>query len=359
MANQSNNNLFGKMGKNELDNLQKAIDLLIKYNNMQKQVTSTSSKDTQRVIDLRLRYAEQLKKLNVDLNTDVKELQARYKETERQLKAQSEEEDRINKQRLKQQREINKERKRSKLISQLERDFQLEISGKSKKEIEQQKALNKIKDEALKKAENLRLSEDKRKKIISEAAEQYNKVNKQYDDLLRDEETKKTNKTTVRNAVAGMFGISESNIKDAKNGTLGWKVITDTFSKAVNIFSRAVKEGFDKNFNSTEKTLNSITASNSMSWSSGNFNFGGRSYSGYSKVNNAIVDQLKSEGLYNNISNTEVMEAAAELTSSGGMNISDAVRKGYQDTVIKYIVPYLDTATEAFESTERLIPRNF
>ena len=128
MANQSNNNLFGKMGKNELDNLQKAIDLLIKYNNMQKQVTSTSSKDTQRVIDLRLRYAEQLKKLNVDLNTDVKELQARYKETERQLKAQSEDEDRINKQRLKQQREINKERERSKLISQLERDFQLEIS---------------------------------------------------------------------------------------------------------------------------------------------------------------------------------------------------------------------------------------
>ena len=351
MANQSNNNLFGKMGKNELDNLQKAIDLLIKYNNMQKQVTSTSSKDTQRVIDLRLRYAEQLKKLNVDLNTDVKELQARYKETEKQLKAQSEEEDRINKQRLKQQREINKERERSKLISQIERDFQLEISDKSVKEIEHQKALNKLKDEAIKKAEDLRLSDDKRSEIISKAAKEYKTIEKR----INSQNAKTQFGSTIRQSLTG---VSDEDIKAVKDGSYGWKLASKVFAEAVEKFSRAVSESIDKNYNSTEDTLNRITATNNMSWNSGTFNFGGRSYSGYSKVNNAIVDQLKSDGLFNNIDNTEVMEATAKLTSNSGFGIEEAITKGYLDTVIKYIVPYLDTTSEAFESLEMALPRS-
>lgn len=52
------------------------------------------------------------------------------------------------------------------------------------------------------------------------------------------------------------------------------------------------------------------------------------------------------------------MKRVGELTSTSGFSLEDAIAKGYQDTVIKYIVPYLDTASETFEMLEMTMPRN-
>ena len=101
-----------------------------------------------------------------------------------------------------------------------------------------------------------------------------------------------------------------------------------------------------------------MTASNNMSWNSGEFKLNGRAYQGFSNINNAIKDQLKEEGLYDNIAIKDVMEAANKITVQEGLNASDALTKGLQDTVIKYIVPYLDTSSEAFTNLEYLMPRN-
>ena len=77
-----------------------------------------------------------------------------------------------------------------------------------------------------------------------------------------------------------------------------------------------------------------------------------------SHLNDAINDQLWQDGLYDNIANTDVMEAVAKLTSNSGFGLEEALVKGYQDTVIKYIVPYLDTTSEGFEMLEMVMPRN-
>ena len=155
-----------------------------------------------------------------------------------------------------------------------------------------------------------------------------------------------------------MFGTSQQDLIDFEDGTLAIKTGSKIFLEAVKIFKEAVKESINKNYNSTEATLNRITASNRISWSSGSFSFGGRLYNGYNQINNAVNDQLWQEGLYNNISNTDVMESIAKLTSSSGFSLEEAIAKGYQDTVIKYIVPYLDTTSESFEMLEMLMPRN-
>jgi len=351
---------FSYFSETAFKNLEKAIQKLEQYNKLQQQMTKASAEQYQNMYITADKYAKELKDMGIDINSNIGALKRQY-ETEKEIYEQRQVERKRTEQERQKQNKDRKDReneqKRTKIMQQWERDFQNLTSQASTKEIENQKALNKIKDEAIKKAEDLRLSETKRQKILDDAAKDYNK------EVKRQNKEKRTESRKLD--VANMFfGTTQQDLDDIKEGTYWWKFGIKVFSEAVNQFSRAVKSSIDQNYNSTENTLNRITASNRMSWSSGSFSFGDRSYTGYSQINNAINDQLWQDGLYDNIKNTDVIEAMAELTSSKGFGVDrekvaiTAQEKAYQDTVIKYLVPYLDTANEAYEMLEMTIPRN-
>lgn len=241
-------------------------------------------------------------------------------------------------------KERDKEHRRTKVLQQFEKDFQLETSERSKFEIQNQQKLNKIREDAIKQVNDLRIGDTKRQKILKDSIQKYKEEQKFQ---------------STQKGLMSFFGISDQNIRDIEDNTYLWKTITKSFSEAVSIFSKSVKDSIDKNYNTTEQTLNSITASNRMSWNSGSFTAFGKTYTGYSKINNAIKDQLSKDNLYDNIAVTDVIESASKLTSQEGLEAGQAIEKGFQDTVIKYIIPYLDTTSEAFTNVEYLMPRNF
>lgn len=336
------------------NDLKKAIDIMTKLENISKSERLNAEKQ----VELITRYKSQLEDLGIKKSDTLKSLQREYaieKDIYEQKLLQAKINEKAYQDKVKSNKEKENELKRNKLAMQWEKDFAEETSDKSKEEIENQKKLNKIKEEGLKKAQDLRLSEKKRNELLDEYSKKY-KAEVDRQNALNKQKEKQQNRI---NNLGTAFGISSSDIQNVKDGSYLGKKAAEIFSKAVNIFAQAVKAGINQNYNTAEETLNRITASNQMSWSSGSFSFGGKSYNGYKQINNAVNDQLLSEGLFNNIDNTEVLKATAQLTSSGGFSLEEAIAKGYQDTVIKYIVPYLDTSSEAYESLEMLMPRYF
>ncbi len=210
-------------------------------------------------------------------------------------------------------------------------------------------------------------------KTLEEKAKLQDKINRKLwerRDILKDIENQNKAQQrldkiadTKREILYSAIGTNAQNVQDMKDGTYGMKAVARVFKEAVNIFKTAVETGIKANYETTENTLNRIVASNStggrFNWNRGNFSLGSNTYRGYKQINNAVVDSLNRDNLYNNISNTSVVEAAAKLTSESGFGLEEAIAKGYQDTVIKYIVPYMDTTSEAFESLEMMMPRNF
>lgn len=210
-------------------------------------------------------------------------------------------------------------------------------------------------------------------KTLEEKAKIQDKINRKLwerRDILKDIENQNKAQQrldkiadTKREILYSAIGTNAQNVQDMKDGTYGMKAVARVFKEAVNIFKTAVETGVKANYETTENTLNRIVASNStggrFNWNRGNFSLGSNTYRGYKQINNAVVDSLNRDNLYNNISNTSVVEAAAKLTSESGFGLEEAISKGYQDTVIKYIVPYLDTTGEAFEDLEHIMPRNF
>lgn len=322
------------------NDLKKAIDIMTKLENISKSERLNAEKRA----ELFTRYKSQLEDLDIKQSDTLKSLQREYdieKDIYEQkvLKAKTDERARKAKE---------KEEKQNKITMQWEKDFADEIADRSKEEIANQQKLNKIKEDGLKAAKDLRRNDETRNELL-----------KKYSKMYRDEVERQKKVSRLQNNLSTAFGVSNSNIQDVKDGSFIGKKAAEIFSKAVGVFASAVKAGIDKNYNTAEETLNSITASNRISWNRGHFSVEGKDYFGYKQINNAVNDQLLSEGLFNNIDNTEVLKATAQLTSSGGFSLEEAIAKGYQDTVIKYIVPYLDTSSEAYESLEMLMPRYF
>lgn len=320
------------------NDLKKAIDIMTKLESISK----SERLNVERQVDLITRYRSQLEKLGVSRADTLESLQREYdyeKEIYEQKLLKAKVDERASKAK-------EKEEKRNKIIMQWEKDFADATSGRSKEEIANQQKLNKIKEDGLKVASDLRRNDETRNELL----EKYSK-------MYRDEVDRQKKVSRLQNNLGTAFGVSSSDMQDVKDGSYLGKKAAEIFSKAVGVFADAVKAGIDKNYNTTEETLNRITASNRISWNRGYFSFGDKDYSGYKQINNAINDQLLSEGLFNNIDNTEVLKATAQLTSSGGFSLEEAIAKGYQDTVIKYIVPYLDTSSEAYKSLEMLMPR--
>lgn len=307
------------------------------------QVTKGAVENQTEQVELVTRYKAQLAELGVKKGETLKSLERELEIENEIMKARAKEAN-IEKDNIKNQ----KTRER---VAKFERDYQREISDRKREEIEQQRELDKLYDEAKKKVAERTLSE-------KEYNEELNKVAQKYKESRRNEKLADARRDFVENGVGSIFGVNSSIIKEVKDGTYKWKLLTDVFKKAVDLFSASVKQSIDANYNTTEAILNGMTASNNMSWNSGEFKLNGRAYQGFSNINNAIKDQLKEEGLYDNIAIKDVMEAANKITVQEGLNASDALTKGLQDTVIKYIVPYLDTSSEAFTNLEYLMPRN-
>lgn len=344
MANRVGKGPIGNSGNNgyfsdaNFKRLEKVIKLLEQYNKSFDNTTTSMSayKNIEKALEKRLKLEEELHSLGIkDIQTEGKKYKEQY-ENEKQI-----------------YKEREKQRKQSEKLNEAEKSFDLAIKNNNKTKINQYKQLNQIRDKAIKDASKLNISEKKRNEIIEEQSKAYKALEKSIQQTDKKQQLKE-------NVVGTIFGTSSSDIQSVNDGTYKFDFATKVFSKAVDTFKTAVKEGIDKNYNTAERTLNSIVASNSMSyglgWSKGNFSFGGNTYTGYKQINNAINDQLSSEGLLNNIYNTDVMEAASNLTSSGGLSLESAIAKAYQDTVIRYIVPYLDTSSETFTTLEYLMP---
>ena len=241
---------------------------------------------------------------------------------------------------------------------------QLEHGGENNVEMYQRagellRDANEIAKKGYKTLEEKAALEDKINRKLWERRDILNTIDKQNKAQQRLDKIADTKREILYSAI----GTNAQNVQDMKDGTYGMKAVARVFKEAVNIFKTAVEDGIKANYETTENTLNRIIASNSgggsFGWNKGNFSIGGSNYTGYKQINNAVVDSLNRDNLYNNISNTAVVEASAKLTSESGFGLGEAIAKGYQDTVIKYIVPYLDTTGEAFEDLEHIMPRNF
>lgn len=333
-----NNNNNGFFSEANFKRLEKVVKLVEQYNNALNNTTTSLAayKNIEKALEKRLKLEEELHKLGLK---DIQVEGQKYKE-------QYENEKQIYNEKVKQQKQNEK-------LSEAEKAFDLAIKENNKNKINQYKELEKIRNTAIKNASKLNISEKKRAEIIEEQSQAYKELERN----IKQAEAKQQLK---ENVIGSIFGTSSSDIQSIQDGTYKFSFAAQVFSKAVDTFKTAIKEGIDNNYNTAEKTLNSIVASNSrgygLNWNSGTFTFGNSTYTGYKQINNAINDQLSSEGLLNNIYNTDILEATSTLTSSGGLSLESAISKAYQDTVIKYIVPYLDTSSETFTTLEYLMP---
>lgn len=362
---------FSYFSETAFKNLEKAIQKLEQYNRLQQQMTKASAEQYQNMYITADKYAKELKDMGIDINSNLGALKRQY-ETEKEIydlrvkeRKAKEEADRLV--------EFNKQKKlkleeKDKILNETRAKFNRLIADDTKEHIAQQERLYRLQERAVKESADENKNAKEKAEAMKKYVDLYNKLDNKIKNARaiekRDEGIKNAKQNFIENGVGSLFGTNSQAIQDIKDGTYWWKFGTKVFSEAVTQFKNAINEGINTNYNSTEKTLNRITASNRMSWSSGKFNLGDNTYIGYHNINNAINDKLWQEGLYDNIKNTDVMEATAELTSTKGFGMDKnkvsitALDKAYQDTVIKYIVPYLDTANEAFEMLEMTIPRN-
>ena len=250
-------------------------------------------------------------------------------------------------------------------------EFQEKQKNYTKEEIKERKKLDNIVKKFGKEAVNLETDSKEYLKQLKKHTKEYEKQYKIVSDIEKKKKSEELKKNAKQNAVYNLLGLNSSDIQQLKDGTYAVVGALNLLTSVVKLFFGNVNKGIDKNFNTTEATLNRIAASNTgsssrLSWSTGSINSRNisgfttnKSYTGIKDLDNVVVDQLKADNLQNNISNTEVREAIAKLTSTSGFGLEEAVAKGYQDTVIKYIVPYLDTTSESFENLEMLMPRYF
>lgn len=339
MAKDFRRNSDGHLNEQSYKELKNIIKLYDELRNVKHTDSRATLQEIQAELDLREKLSDKIK------NKGIKNIQDE-EQALRELYATEKNYWDIKKQEARDQEKLNR----------LTQEFNDIWSNDGKKSYNIQVEMNKLKADALKKATKLNTTEKQRQKIIEDAL----KKEKELENKYNKQKAKEGARDKVIDTLLGDNFVKNGGMDAVKNGTYGLNMAVNIFASAVNMFKNAVKEGIDKNYNATEKYYNSITASNSLSYGlsygKGSFSFGGRNYSGYKQINNAINDQLSSEGLLNNISNTDVLGAAATLTSSGGFSLEAAIAKGYQDTVIKYIVPYLDTSTDAFNTLEYVMP---
>ena len=320
---------------NDIKNLKQIVAL---YDQLAK-----AQKDGARYMEIYDKISNRISNLNIKNLSTVQSSESVIRETYNQL---------VEIERLEQNRSKAQEK-----TNELVRKYNNMWNIINDEQFEMKQRLYDLDEKRLKLAKASNLEDEEKERRLKEIKQEYEDINK----ILNKEKAQKDAKKNFKESTIGaVFGTSSQDIKDIENGTYLLNTAAKVFSKAVETFKTAVKEGINKNYDATEHIYNSIVASNSrgvgLSWSGGSFKFGGNTYSGYKQINNAVRDQLSEDGLYNNISNVDVMNATSVLTASGGLGLESAIAKAYQDTVIKYIVPYLDTSSDTFTTLEYLMP---
>lgn len=138
----------------------------------------------------------------------------------------------------------------------IDEEFNLMWDKANDKNLDNYLKLLKIKRETKQLNKDITKSDDERKKLIVEQSKAYTQIEKS---LRKTERGKNIKQSMVKTA----FGVTGDQEQAFNDGVYGLKLVADVFSKAVNLFSDAVKKGIDENYNTTEATLNSVMASNS------------------------------------------------------------------------------------------------
>lgn len=113
------------------------------------------------------------------------------------------------------------------------------------------------------------------------------------------------------------------------------QVAADTFTKAVGVFAGLFKSGYMNQYNSFNNNFSNISVRTGMTRS----NY----FSEQLRINN----NLSSQGLYNNVRNSEVTDMWNKLANAG-LNQADMIANALDNVVTQKIVPYLDTSSQQF-----------
>lgn len=135
---------------------------------------------------------------------------------------------------------------------------------------------------------------------------------------------------------AGKYSTSASIIQVAAN----------TFSKAVNVFSNLFMQGMRNQYNSYNNNFSNISVRTGMTRST------------YFSQQLRINSNLSSQGLYNNVRNSEVTDMWNKLANTG-MNQADMIANALDNVITNKIVPYLDTSSQQFNILNSRLDGNF
>lgn len=159
-------------------------------------------------------------------------------------------------------------------------------------------------------------------------------------------------------AIKGKINIPGLNITTGSltdKSELGLKVnlitaAVDTFNKAVEVFSTAVKNGFNNQRNSYENNFTNIAARTGMS--SSVYRSNQAALSGFGR------NILHEQGLMNNIATSEVQNMWNSLANTG-MNQEQILANALDNVITNKIVPYLDTTTTDINLLNNKLNGNF
>lgn len=124
------------------------------------------------------------------------------------------------------------------------------------------------------------------------------------------------------------------------------QVAADTFSKAVNVFGNLFMQGMRNQYNSYNNNFSNISVRTGMTRST------------YFSQQLKINSNLSSQGLYNNVRNSEVTDMWNKLANTG-MNQADMIANALDNVITNKIVPYLDTSSQQFNILNSRLDGNF
>lgn len=141
----------------------------------------------------------------------------------------------------------------------------------------------------------------------------------------------------------------EMNEKGISTSAMAVKVVVDTFSKAVQVFSNAVSTGFKNQTGNYENNFTNIAVRTGMSKSTyiGNQ----MSLGGFG------TNILHERGLMNNIRTSDVQEMWNSLANKG-LSQEDVLATSLEAVITKTIVPYLDVTTEEMQQFNLTLGEN-
>lgn len=303
---------------------------------------------------------DKLKKVKQDIiELDGKTIEAEEKiasTKKERIKYEEESSAEIEKQLKALEKQLNKEldilegRETTKYIEEEIKDIKLDILAASSGLTDEEKKVNIAKNEKLNKLQKeleLQIKIKKEQEEIEEKRKEYEENQKR----IKKKRENAVKETTDKIQVPGL-GMSISELRDAGERGFGanlFKAGVDTFNKAVEMFSSAVKEGITKQSNSYESNFTNIAVRTGMT--SETYLKNQRELGGFGK------NTLHEMGLMNNISTSEVQDMWNTLADRG-MSQEQILASALDTVITNKLVPYLDTTTAELQQFNSIVGDN-